>query len=332
MKYVFLTQGSQAVGYGHVYEALAIAETLSSPADFILFDSSDIAETIVRQKGYNRIKRLTMDTLDTCDISRETCVVLDTRLNDIVLQKKIRTHAGRLIMIDELGDKKVDCDVLINFSICKEWVSSYRYEKEPHCFFGAQYYPLREEFLSLPKKDKGHPVKRVLISMGGADRTRATLKIAESCASIEGCEFTYIVGGGFEFGLDEIKTCTGNRKKHHIIKDSSDFAGILNSHDMIITAGGNTLFEAAFCGVPSLVVWEDEHERVQGEAFEQYGVARVIGNAGGFSAEQLRNTIEKVLSNPAVLKKMSDTGKKLVDGNGCERITHILRGVKNVSV
>ena len=325
MRYLFFTEASSAVGYGHLYESLAIAENIiDGMVEFILFESSDRAEALVRQQGYD-VQSIQAAMLSVPEEINDACVVMDTRNNDISLQRAFRDKCKNLVIIDELGNKQLDCDAVVNFSLCEGWLSSYSCPETVRQFLGPAYYPLRKEFLSAREKNKKCPNIRVLISLGGADRTRTTLFLAELLSEIDNFEFTYVIGPGFDFGKDEVFERTKGKTNHKVVQCTENLARLMAQHSLIFSFGGNMLFEAAYLGVPAVIVWEDEHERVQGKAFEKKGTARVLGCASELKKPLIRKGFLELINNNGALRKMSISGQSLVDGKGCSRIADIIK-------
>jgi hypothetical protein len=64
---------------------------------------------------------------------------------------------------------------------------------------------------------------------------------------------------------------------------------------------------------------------VQGEAFEKKGTARVLGCAGELKKSPIRKGFLELINNNGALRKMSISGRSLVDGKGCSRTADIIR-------
>jgi spore coat polysaccharide biosynthesis predicted glycosyltransferase SpsG len=321
MSCTIFTQASHQVGYGHIYECLAIAEYLSpADIDFLLLESSPEAEQLVRQRGY-RVRRLEADDRGKLDLPASSCLLMNLRDNSALWQKRLKSQYKSLILIDELGDKQLFCDVLINFSICPQWHHYLDGYQGPQ-FLGADFYPLRKEFIGLRQRRRAVDNK-VLVSMGGADRTRTTLRLAEAFSDINDWEFTYVIGPGFGFGFEQIREKTKGRPNHRVINAPDKMAELMAGHRLMFSAGGDTLFEAAYLGIPTLVVWEDPHEELQGRAFADRGASLVVGPAGRLTKTFLDEAID-LMRDPARFDRMAGAGPALVDGSGCSRITAFL--------
>ena len=323
MRYIFFVEASTEVGYGHLYECLAISEYISKKdIKFLFFDSSDIAERIAREKGYTT-QRIDGISLQNIELDNCECIIMNTRKNELSLQKYLKNKCNTLLLIDELGNKELDCDIIINFSICKEWLV-YKFNRSPRQFFGADFYPLRKEFINANKKMDAQHNGKVLVSMGGADRTRTTLLLAELFSEIESPEFTYLIGPGFNFREEQIREKTKGKLNHKIISYSENIAEVMAKHSIIFSAGGNTLFEAAYLGVPTMIVWEDHHERIQGGEFANKGVSLLLGSKDEIKSLSVLNKLNNLMNNRVLYEKMAANAQALVDGKGCIRIANIL--------
>jgi spore coat polysaccharide biosynthesis predicted glycosyltransferase SpsG len=188
---------------------------------------------------------------------------------------------------------------------------------------GLEYLPVEASLASDPPQPEARP-HDVLMSLGGADPSRATLRLLPE---LTGFDSTVVIGPGFVHA-DEVRHMAGELGIRHI-KAPDGLQSLLHSHRVVVSAGGNTLAEAAAAGAPALVTWEDPHERHQGEVFETRGAALVVGQGAAVEPNILNQQIRKLLDSPARLRTMALAGRKAVDGLGATRIVEaILEEVK----
>src|SRR5438552_799644 len=119
-----------------------------------------------------------------------------------------------------------------------EWVSS---EPPSRVLRGPAYLPLFPSYRAAPKplaERKGD----VLLSLGGADRTRATLRLLPSLRELRA---TVVIGPGFVHAREVCDMASRLGIKHEDAPGS--LHELLAAHKTVITAGGNTLYEAAAC-------------------------------------------------------------------------------------
>ena len=161
--------------------------------------------------------------------------------------------------------------------------------------------------------------------MGGVDRTGATLRIIKALQSIDNTSKEIIIGNGFSH-IDKL---------HNLLKKLNDSSFIfsqgvddlgkrMSKADIVISAGGNTVYEMACVGTPGIVLWEDEHEYIQGKAFSEKGTLLCLGNGITTPIELISNSIKALLKDVDQRKNMSQCGKKLVAFHGKKRIVEKL--------
>jgi spore coat polysaccharide biosynthesis predicted glycosyltransferase SpsG len=314
---IFATQASQQVGFGHLMECLAIAGKCSmfSRVSFLLINSDARAAEFVAEKGYHLFSDLRSEFQSS---SGYDWIFLNTRHNENELQDYLSQFTGNLVVLDELGNKKLKCQSLINFSINKEW-HSYEYEgRKPRFFLGPRFYPLRDE-IRLARDSVQEREGSILVTLGGVDRSKTMLRLAEILGRRQDLACTYVIGPGSRLQTKHIESRIADTLEQEVLVSPADFGELMAKHEFIISAGGNTIYEAAFLRKKILVIWEDEHERIQGELFQDEGLARVIGGPGYVNEDLLVTIIEK---KEKYFDKVAD---EIVDGKGLERIVEILR-------
>lgn len=95
--------------------------------------------------------------------------------------------------------------------------------------------------------------------------------------------------------------------------------------DVAVTAGGSTCWEAAFMGLPSIVVSLAGNQRETAEGLGRYGAALNLGWARDVSESTLARVLQDVARDPARREAMSEKGRRLVDGSGGRRVVGAMR-------
>ena len=90
----------------------------------------------------------------------------------------------------------------------------------------------------------------------------------------------------------------------------------MQSHDLVVTGQGRTVFEAAACGVPCLSIAANErearHVRIPGVIY--LGLHTLV------SDQQLSETVSRILADRTLREDMSRTARAQIDGKGLDRI------------
>lgn len=130
--------------------------------------------TEVKQRGYNVIT--TFSPADIC--------IIDYYDIDINWEKKIRPYVNKIIVIDDLANRRHDCDVLLNQNLTKNDKTRYDDLVPNDCkkLLGIEYFLMREEFAMERKnlRQRTGELHRLLVFMGGSDPTNETLKVLQA--------------------------------------------------------------------------------------------------------------------------------------------------------
>jgi len=324
---IFWVEVSQKIGMGHFKEAIFLSDHFNNPSvHFIIppylpaeleLKKKKISYSIMDINNYENIIHLIKK------ISKKKCIIINHRNVSLKALETLRRENCLVAVIDQLGGKQIICDLLINKSIVSEWLKYDFVKDKPVCCFGADYAILEDCYEELHKREKKFTKTNytILVSMGGVDRTGSTLRIIKALQSIDNTSKEIIIGNGFSH-IDKLHNL---RKK---LNDSSfifsqgvdDLGKRMSKADIVISAGGNTVYEMACVGTPGIVLWEDEHEYIQGKIFSERRTLLCLGNGIKTPIELISNSIKVLLKDVNQRKNMSQCGKKLVDFHGKKRI------------
>lgn len=337
-KVAFRTEGNANVGLGHLKECLSLAKRLeTSYAVQSLFiinsntieiqELSNFAPAVERLPANNGrdYSSLTSQILKENEIN---LVVTNLRSVDSRYLGSLKKKGFTVICIDELGDREIIADVVINGSIVKDW---HRYQfrsQTAETYFGPKYMILDEAFSSFHQK--GKPIltraTNVLVSMGGADVSGATLRVIEGLDKLDKeIQKSIIIGPGFPHH-SELKGLLPEPAEHNfkISYNVSNMAQSMFEADLAISHGGDTLYELACVGTPNLVLYEVEHEGIQAGVFEQKGATIRLGKGTEVPTKQITAAVSSLLQDEAKRRGLSQHEKRLIDGRGTDRVCSII--------
>ncbi len=328
---VVVAEASRSVGLGHLMEALALrAAALRRGARVALAVNADAPRgPVPGDVEAEWLPALDAGTLrrvaDRAAAGGARAAVVDLRR---VTNEQVCAlgEAGlAVVVIDELGGLHLDCHRVVNTSIVSAW---HRYTSDRPGFqvlAGPGYLPLGERFGALAAGVRNHrgPVRRVAVSLGGADPSGTTCRALAALGGWrEGTTAHLVIGPGFADpeGLARRAEGAGGVIPH---RGLTDLAPLLAEADVALNAGGNTLYECACLGTPAVVLYEADHERRQGEAFAAAGFGRCLGSGREVTPAGLREAIAG-FDDPAVRARHAAAGRRLVDGKGADRILDVV--------
>jgi spore coat polysaccharide biosynthesis predicted glycosyltransferase SpsG len=148
----------------------------------------------------------------------------------------------------------------------------------------------------------------MVVSMGGADTYGLTVEIVRALRA-RGRTATIVVGPGFAHQR-ELADAAGNR--FVVRRGVGSLAQEFSRHDLAVTAGGVTPFEANAAGLPCIVVAAEPWEEKAAELLARLGGCRYAGP---------RDRIDfDALEEPLPLARMSAAALAAVPADGADRV------------
>lgn len=332
-KTAIFCEASQEFGTGHLIESINLARLLSCRRfDVSIWANAGVSVNLLNDIpvpvfSYNDLGQESEVIASALNQQGYSIVVFNLRLLQDSLVRRFRDFTT--VAIDELGMRKLDCDVVINAMIAKQY-HEYDAGDKTRFYFGPRYLITSEGLAAThekPRTFKG-AIKKICISMGGCDRSGATLRIVDILSLWNPEIDTDIILGGACPYREELLKKTESSPNFHVYQNVSGIESFFSQADIVFTAGGNTLYELACVGTPPIILYEDDHERVSGQTFEELGFGFCPGSGTGASVDGILRSLEK-FNNPTVRLSHSNIGKSLVDGKGALRIASIIERLAN---
>lgn len=300
-KLLVYTEGSPEIGLGHLVECVSLVDSLKKDKrideELFLVNGDESANKFLLSRGINfQLVKEGYIADDDISIKYNTVLVNKKRVEYDFL-KRLKGKAGKLVVIDELGRKKITADILINFSIDKE---KHKYEFPdtiPITYFGPENFLASQALIEAMRGSKPAEVKTILISMGGYDSSGTTETILEILnAGFKEYKKEVILGPGFKENDSFIRSKDSLDSTFDFYESVDDLpVRILNAF-FVINSGGNTLYEAALLKTPVLVIGEDPHEIEQGKIFEEKGFALNVADGKNSSKQSIQDSIGKMIT------------------------------------
>ena len=308
MKVVFRVDSSSQIGSGHLMRCLTLAQRLvkEKNAD-VLFVMRDLDGNLINLiedkkyrvvvltkskkdenlKGYAEWLTVTQehDAQETIDVVSQEIVdllIVDSYAIDITWERIIRPYVKKIMVIDDLANRKHDCDILLDQNFYENKDIRYDGLVPVNCklFLGPQYAILREEFYEVRKrlKKRDGDIRNILVFFGGVDLTNETKKTLEAIIKLgrEDININVIVGQGNPHKEEIKRICDGFSYMQYFCQ-VNNIAEFMNEADLSIGAGGTTIWERCFLGLPSIVIAVAENQIVGCKDLDEYGAIFYIG-------------------------------------------------------
>lgn len=363
MNVVFRCDASIQIGTGHVMRCLTLADELArqgAKCYFICREHKGNLIDFITQKGYEtytleaislgRSKKNKAEstlfhsewlgatqetdakqTLDIVSSIQPEWLVIDHYALDSYWQGKLRPHCDNILVIDDLADRKHDCDILLDQTFGRNRLD-YQNLVPNHCeiLCGTTYALLRPEFsewrqYSLTRR-KDNKLQHILINLGGVDKDNITSNILESLKHTllpQSCKITVVMGPTSPW-IDTVKNKAKQLPWSIEVKTGvSNMAELMANSDLAIGAAGSTIWERFCLGLPTILLVIAQNQESNLNKVKPYHIDFFRKDDFNFK-EVLVETIQQLNSYPILLKNNTKIITSLVDGQGTKRISQVL--------
>ena len=333
----FRTDANEQIATGHVMRCASIAKELMQKGSDVCFVVADK----VSQKAVEslRLKSIVLDK-QWNDLNQEIALmsellrqyqpdwlIIDTYYVTAMYFQELHKWT-KIAYIDDLKQFYYECDLLINYSI---YASDMDYKKEyldTKLLLGCKYAPLRDVFRDLPAYEVRRNVQDVLLLTGGSDIYHVARnfvhEVAKQQSKWQNINF-HIVSGRFNMDLPELENFALEWDNIKIYPFVEHIEKLMQKMDIVISAGGSTLYELCACGVPTITYCMADNQLQNVERFAELNLMEYSGDVRkNYSYHTLLNRIENLAFNVNRRKQCASDLTKIVDGYGAQAIAEQL--------
>lgn len=331
---VIRADASPAIGGGHVVRSLALADGLAARGWHCLFATIPAAAATVPALGESghevielRLGEDSPEALERALPCTADWLVTDHYGIDAGFHRAARRWARRIAVIDELLDRPLDCDLVIDQTPDRARAEhDGRIPGHARALIGPRYALLRPEFAAgrahaLRRRRDVERARRVLVSFGAVDaRNLATRALEGLHASGIEAEVDVVVGGSAPHAdavAARVREMPFPVSVHHQV---GDMAALMANADLALGAAGTTSWERCCLGLPALVIVDADNQAQYAERLQAGGAARVLGTADAVGADDIATALTEIGANPDRLREMAGAAAGMCDGRGVQRV------------
>lgn len=333
---------SCSIGTGHVMRCLALARTLRRrgmtvemacrplPGQRIaLLQEAGFPVAILPFPG-SGATRLPGHPIDAQEQARdaELCqrvlepvdwIIVDHYNLDFRWHQALRTHARRIMVIDDLADRRLDCDLLLNPNPLPDLETRYAGLLPQHCrsLLGLRYFLFREEFLdAIRQVRRPRPQGHILVFFSGTDPTRETWKTALALSRMPlpaTVRVEFILNRDHQDFQRLARLCRHHRH-FRLATQVPDMARRMLRAQFAIGSGGSAAGERCLLGLPTLAWQIAENQREVLQDLTQSGAIRFLGESGRIKAIHIGRGVQWMLDHPWALQLMRQRARRKFQG------------------
>lgn len=251
-------------------------------------------------------------------------LIVDHYALDERWEAAMRGICQRILVIDDIADRRHDCDLLLDQNFYADMETRYVDKVPSYCrqLLGPRFALLRDEFHLARRISalREAPVRRVLVFFGGIDAHNYTAHAIEALAGIgDGLAVDVVIGLQHPHRAEIEEKCIRYNFVCHV--QTNRFAELLVHADLLIGAGGASVWERACLGVPALTLCTANNQ------FRQIADAAFQGliYAPEFSIDDspevwIGRHVRALMENSHLRRLISHRARQMVDGHGVSRV------------
>ncbi len=337
MKLLFRVQAGPETGLGHLRRSISLADALKRrgvEGNFLLHPDPRGVE-VAERSGYSASllegpaafgEEDCRNTLEEARRVGADALLFD--YHDIPAEYigSLRAAGRTLIVRDDLALRPLPVEVVVNGNADAERLGYPAWGGGARFLLGPRYAVLPKEYGDPAPRQTQPRVGRVLVALGGADPRRRLPALLERLDRLpESFEITAVLGPFFD-DAEEVRETAGRlRKKVHLVSAPDSMAALIAGADLAVSAAGQTLYELACFGCPTVAFRVAENQQGQLAALAEAGC---ILNAGRAEDQELLGRVEELLSgllrDRDRREEISRAGQSLVDGRGADRVAQVI--------
>lgn len=345
MKILFRTDASLDIGTGHVMRCLTLANELVTQGGeciFVIKNHLGHLADIIRQQGF-QVEIITLTTnrddklfhsawlgstqIEDADLTKKIAqnfrpdlLVVDHYALDEDWEKQLRPFCQKILAIDDLADRKHDCDWLLDQNLGKTPVH-YQHLVPERCalLLGPQYALLQPQYAELHRRalPRQGPIKNILVYFGGSDLHDLTGMATQAYLQLNrpDIQLNVVMGSSYSYRnkLEKFAQVHSNIK---LYQNLPSLAPLMFQADLAIGAGGGTSWERCCLGLLTIIVTLEKNQISIARELHQQQMAHWLGSAENIDIQTIQQALNEALKGEQDLEAWSLRCLKITHAQG----------------
>ena len=339
MKVLIRTDSSVEIGSGHLMRCLTLADQLCGKGSSVAFACRDLPGglfNLLQAHGYPCVRLSPAapgcsaqqeDAIATLEAARKLFpdgldwLVVDHYELDAIWERILRPYVRKVMVIDDLANRHHDCDLLLDQNYYRDMNLRYQGLVPEQCIalLGPAYVLLRQEFShgrqQLRLRDG--VVRRILVFFGGSDSANQTQKALEALKLLDRPDIGVdVVVGAANLNREAVQTLCKQLPNVTFHCQVSNMAELILSADLGVGAGGATIWERCFLGLPTITVVSAANQERTTEDVAELGAIEYLGWSSQLRPEDYARAIIGMIEDPQRVKRIGEAALRVVEAEG----------------
>jgi len=333
MKVLFRVDAGPQIGLGHLQRCLSLATALrqlDATCLFLTNEESKLRDRVTRF-GFrgcelggveswsveDLVQTISMAGSHGCD-----AIIVDSDYEGADYLGQLRKAGFFVCAIEDIAPHSFPCQLVVNGDVHAHQLRYHSSSGDTLFLLGPEYSILRAEFWKVEPRVVKKAVENILVTFGGADPYSLTPRVLKLLNELPGTFSVAAIIGPFFNNIREIEAAVERADgRIRLVHSPDSVCNLMLESDLAVSAGGQTLYELACAGCPTIAVWMAPNQDGQLQVFEESGFIRVAGRGDD---DRILNAIGGVVlslvPDAHARTTMSSAGQRLVDGQGALRV------------
>jgi UDP-2,4-diacetamido-2,4,6-trideoxy-beta-L-altropyranose hydrolase len=328
MRIFIFTEGGKNIGFGHIARCLGLYQAFKERnlRVELIINADKSVESLLKKENYVISNWLAKRKKAFNLINDKDIVIIDSYLADLGFYKKVAALVKLAVFIDDNKRLNYPKGMVINGSISAKQLN-YPLDNEKNIYLlGNKYILLRKIFWEVPPKEIKNEIKDILVTFGGADPLSMVPKILRQLVNhFPKLTKEVVIGKSFQKqrikALERIKD---NNTELIYYPDAQKMKEIMLKSDVAISSGGQTIYELARVGLPTIAVATVNNQVNTLKKLEKVGCIRYAGLWKEYSLPGKMIYCLQELRSFVWREKLSKTGRNIITGTGSKLVVDYL--------
>ncbi|MBS1989150.1 MAG: UDP-2,4-diacetamido-2,4,6-trideoxy-beta-L-altropyranose hydrolase [Cyanobacteria bacterium SZAS LIN-3] len=347
-QFLIRVDGSETIGTGHIMRCLALAGELKRQGHGVSFLTALCPDALKKRLVAEGHRILPMppsiepgspvDARFTVAAAGErlaTIVVMDGYHFDGKYQHFIKDARLKSLYIDDLAHCEYYCsDYVLNQNPSARSTLYPDTAPQTQLLLGTKYALIRSEFHTYRQNnaptESVPQARNILLTMGGGDKDNVSGRVMEALnrapASMN-LQITVLVGASnqhaeaLQRSAEEFNSAGSHRFEIQV--NPGNIPELIGKSDLVVTAGGTTVWEAAYLGRPMAVIITADNQKAGMEACLQQEAISLLGEQD-LSGETIAQHLLDLIQDQGKRESLARQAATMVDGKGAGRLVQAL--------
>jgi UDP-2,4-diacetamido-2,4,6-trideoxy-beta-L-altropyranose hydrolase len=334
-KILVRVDGSSSLGMGHVMRCLRLVSHItnrldSQPQIEFAVSRDEKARAVISRAGYSILDTVRpfppeeYDTTAFPEIAAEFApdlIILDANWSEIPdAVDRLPIDIPVVSLHEHNFPVFKGVSPVFNPSLVDQEIPEGAEEGKTH-FQGADYLLLDDELPRLAGLGVAEFTEkpRVLVCMGGSDPDRHTVAIVNALHEDKEIQLAAVIGPAFPTDIQsQLERIYGLQL---YISPPRVIPQLVDS-DIAIVNAATTMYEAMALGLPTITIARNPYELKQAQKCVNEGAVIMVERDPSF--KEIRALIRRIVDEPRLRERLSQRGRRLIDGKGIFRVADIL--------